>query len=109
MPHVRASFGPGGSEDRQARTGTVRRFPAYAQRPLDDVRRDAPFRRAWDGSRGDGTRWRSSARMRRLPVWALGPIVLGAFWECTAVPDIRVQATTLARSVSGAFTPATPR
>ncbi len=25
-------------------------------------------------------------------LWALGPIVRGVFWECTAVPDIRIQA-----------------
>ena len=25
-------------------------------------------------------------------LWALGPIVRGVFWECTAVPDIRQQA-----------------
>jgi uncharacterized NAD(P)/FAD-binding protein YdhS len=27
---------------------------------------------------------------------ALGPIVRGVFWECTAVPDIRAQAADLA-------------
>ena len=36
-------------------------------------------------------------------LWALGPIVRGTFWECTAVPDIRVQAATLARTVSQAI------
>jgi uncharacterized NAD(P)/FAD-binding protein YdhS len=29
-------------------------------------------------------------------LWALGPVVRGVFWECTAVPDIRVQAAALA-------------
>jgi uncharacterized NAD(P)/FAD-binding protein YdhS len=29
-------------------------------------------------------------------MWALGPVVRGVFWECTAVPDIRVQAASLA-------------
>jgi uncharacterized NAD(P)/FAD-binding protein YdhS len=33
-------------------------------------------------------------------LWALGPIVRGTFWECTAVPDIRLQAATLAGTVS---------
>ena len=33
-------------------------------------------------------------------LWALGPIVRGVFWECTAVPDIRVQAHTVAGAVS---------
>ncbi len=31
--------------------------------------------------------------------WALGPIVRGMFWECTAVPDIRVQARMIADGV----------
>lgn len=29
-------------------------------------------------------------------LWALGPIVRGTFWECTAVPDIRNEASRLA-------------
>lgn len=33
-------------------------------------------------------------------LWALGPIVRGVFWECTAVPDIRVQAHTVAGAVA---------
>lgn len=33
-------------------------------------------------------------------IWALGPIVRGVFWECTAVPDIRVQARTIAAEVA---------
>ncbi len=32
-------------------------------------------------------------------IWALGPIVRGVFWECIAVPDIRVQASYMAASV----------
>jgi uncharacterized NAD(P)/FAD-binding protein YdhS len=32
-------------------------------------------------------------------IWALGPIVRGVFWECVAVPDIRVQAAHAAASV----------
>jgi uncharacterized NAD(P)/FAD-binding protein YdhS len=35
-------------------------------------------------------------------LWALGPIVRGVFWECTAVPDIRVQAQKLAARVARA-------
>lgn len=38
-------------------------------------------------------------------LWAIGPIVRGAFWECTAVPDIRSDArrlaTQVARSLAG--------
>ena len=36
-------------------------------------------------------------------LWALGPIVRGIFWECIAVPDIRVQAARVAGQVSAAF------
>ena len=32
--------------------------------------------------------------------WALGPITRGVFWECTAVPDIRIQAERLAASLA---------
>jgi uncharacterized NAD(P)/FAD-binding protein YdhS len=34
-------------------------------------------------------------------IWALGPIVRGVFWECVAVPDIRVQATKVAVTIAG--------
>jgi len=34
-------------------------------------------------------------------LWALGPIVHGTFWECTAVPDIRLQAQRLAERIAG--------
>lgn len=37
-------------------------------------------------------------------LWALGPVVRGVFWECTAVPDIRVQAERLARRIADAET-----
>jgi uncharacterized NAD(P)/FAD-binding protein YdhS len=33
-------------------------------------------------------------------IWALGPIVRGVFWECIAVPDIRVQAGQVAASIA---------
>jgi uncharacterized NAD(P)/FAD-binding protein YdhS len=33
-------------------------------------------------------------------LWALGPIVRGTFWECLAVPDIRMQADQLAREIA---------
>ncbi len=33
-------------------------------------------------------------------LWALGPVVRGVFWECTAVPDIRVQASHLAMQMA---------
>ena len=36
------------------------------------------------------------------PVFALGPLTRGTFWEITAVPDIRVQTWSLARRLSNA-------
>ena len=38
---------------------------------------------------------RSSGRL-----WALGPLLRGVLWECTAVPDIRNEAVDLARAVA---------
>lgn len=32
-------------------------------------------------------------------MWALGPIVRGVFWECVAIPDVRLQATHAAVTV----------
>lgn len=36
-------------------------------------------------------------------LWALGPIVRGVFWECTAVPDIRAQAIRLADHIAASL------
>jgi uncharacterized NAD(P)/FAD-binding protein YdhS len=33
-------------------------------------------------------------------LWALGPLVRGVFWECVAVPDIRMQAQRVAKTVA---------
>jgi uncharacterized NAD(P)/FAD-binding protein YdhS len=33
-------------------------------------------------------------------LWAIGPLLRGVFWECTAVPDIRGQAAALAREIA---------
>jgi uncharacterized NAD(P)/FAD-binding protein YdhS len=33
-------------------------------------------------------------------MWALGPIVRGVFWECTAVPDIRLQVQRLSQEIA---------
>jgi uncharacterized NAD(P)/FAD-binding protein YdhS len=41
-------------------------------------------------------------------LWALGPIVRGMFWECTAVPDIRNQAVQLANHVAATLDTAEP-
>ncbi len=42
-------------------------------------------------------------------IWALGPIVRGVFWECVAVPDIRVQAAHAAVSVVARLREDAPR
>ena len=42
-------------------------------------------------------------------IWALGPIVRGVFWECVAVPDIRVQASHMAASVIAGLQADAPR
>lgn len=42
-------------------------------------------------------------------LWALGPIVRGVFWECVAVPDIRVQASHVAVSVVARLREDAPR
>ncbi|MDR3505151.1 MAG: FAD/NAD(P)-binding protein [Acidocella sp.] len=36
-------------------------------------------------------------------LWALGPLVRGVFWECIAVPDIRVQANALGAEIAAQF------
>jgi uncharacterized NAD(P)/FAD-binding protein YdhS len=42
-------------------------------------------------------------------IWALGPIVRGVFWECVAVPDIRVQAAQVAVGVAARLQEEAPR
>jgi uncharacterized NAD(P)/FAD-binding protein YdhS len=39
-------------------------------------------------------------------LYAVGPITRGAFWEITAVPDIRLQAALAAEALIAALTPA---
>lgn len=46
--------------------------------------------RAVDGSGASGR-----------PIWALGPVLKGALWETTAIPEIRVQAHRIAEAVPG--------
>jgi len=41
-------------------------------------------------------------------LWALGPLVRGVFWECVAVPDIRMQAERVARVVAASTEAAMP-
>ena len=39
-------------------------------------------------------------------IHALGPIVRGVLWECTAIPELRTQAAAVARRVAEALQPA---
>ncbi len=45
---------------------------------------------------------------RAANLWALGPLVRGVFWECVAVPDIRMQAERVARMVAASAVNAPP-
>ena len=47
----------------------------------------------------DTGRLRHRADGRTSPIYAIGPLTRGAFWEITAVPDLRVQAQALARRI----------
>ncbi len=51
----------------------------------------------------DGLEVRDPAGRVVPRLWALGPIVRGVFWECIAVPDIRVQARLVAERVCQAL------
>jgi uncharacterized NAD(P)/FAD-binding protein YdhS len=42
-------------------------------------------------------------------IWALGPIVRGVFWECVAVPDIRIQAANVAVGIASHLNGEAPR
>jgi uncharacterized NAD(P)/FAD-binding protein YdhS len=42
-------------------------------------------------------------------LYAIGPVRKGCFWETTAVPEIRVQAATLAEHLAGVFRRSNPR
>ncbi len=42
-------------------------------------------------------------------LWALGPVVRGVFWECIAVPDVRLQARSVAETVAAEITRAAAR
>lgn len=47
----------------------------------------------------EGLELLSAPGRRHSRIFAIGPITRGVFWECTAVPDIRVQADSLARTI----------
>jgi uncharacterized NAD(P)/FAD-binding protein YdhS len=63
----------------------------------DGLARLDPLGLGLDADRALGVR--NAEGLREPGLWALGPVVRGVFWECTAVPDIRVQAAELARTI----------
>jgi uncharacterized NAD(P)/FAD-binding protein YdhS len=63
------------------------------------IARPNPFRLGLDVTGNCALRGRDGGISRR--VFAAGPITKGAFWEITAVPDIRRQCETLARHLAG--------
>ena len=82
---------------------------ALIQRLLDRglARVDAPG----NGPGRDGRAARGGAltAIADERIWAMGPIVRGVFWECVAVPDIRVQAAHAAVSVVARLREDAPR
>jgi uncharacterized NAD(P)/FAD-binding protein YdhS len=72
---------------------------------LDDgTARPDPLRLGLDVTGTCALRDRSGAISRRL--FAVGPVTKGAFWEMTAVPDIRRQCEFLAQHLAGLVKPA---
>ena len=65
---------------------------------LDGLARPDPLRLGLDVSPTCALRGRSGIASRRL--FAVGPVTRGAFWEMTAVPDIRRQCEQLARHLA---------
>ncbi|WP_203073999.1 FAD/NAD(P)-binding protein [Falsiroseomonas ponticola] len=61
--------------------------------------RPDPFRLGLDVTPANALRGRDGAMSRQ--VFAVGPVTKGAFWEMTAVPDIRRQCETLAEHLAG--------
>ncbi len=95
--HVVVCTGPD-SDLRQAEQPLLRQLLAHGM-----IRPD-PCRLGLDVAE-DG-RVRDGAGVLDARLFALGPATRGAFWETTAVPDIRVQAADLARRLTEALAPA---
>ena len=89
--------GPGADYDRIA-DPLVRRLLA------DGVVRPDPLRLGLDVTQGCALLHRDGSISRRL--FAVGPVTKGAFWEITAVPDIRRQCEQLAQHLAGLVRPA---
>ena len=99
----RARSGPGAARDRRARRDCGRRSAGSARHAADRARpRRLDRHRLWlDVTPELQAIGRSGAVTPGL--WALGPLVRGVFWECTAVAEVRVQAAELAGHVEAAL------
>jgi uncharacterized NAD(P)/FAD-binding protein YdhS len=52
---------------------------------------------------GMGLKVDSSLKVANDPIWGIGPMCRGTFWETTAMPEIRHQAQSIAASIVKAF------
>lgn len=73
---------------------------------LSGTARPDPLRLGLDVAPDFAVRRHDGTASRRL--FALGPLTKGVFWEITAVPDIRQQGATLARTLADQLAAATP-
>ena len=73
----------------------------------DGIVRPDPLRLGLDVSANGALLDRTGAVSRRL--FGMGPVTKGAFWEMTAVPDIRRQAERMADYMAGLVKAAPPR
>jgi uncharacterized NAD(P)/FAD-binding protein YdhS len=71
---------------------------------IEGIGRPDQSRLGLDVSKSCALRSRSGAESRRL--FAVGPVTKGAFWEMTAVPDIRRQCEQLAQGLARLVVPA---
>lgn len=75
--------------------------PLIAGLLVDGLARSGPHALGLDVT--DGLAVLGAAGVPTPGLWALGPLVRGVFWECVAVPDIRVQAGRLAATAATAL------
>ncbi len=52
---------------------------------------------------GMGLKVDAACKVADAPIWGIGPMCRGTFWETTAMPEIRVQAQSVASSIVKAF------
>jgi uncharacterized NAD(P)/FAD-binding protein YdhS len=92
--------GPGADYDRIQE-------PLFRNLLSEGIVRPDPLRLGLDVTANRALRDRSGAISHRL--FAIGPVTKGAFWEMTAVPDIRRQAELVAEYLAGLVRNAPPQ